>query len=157
MRYKAFYVVLGGSMLKEKIITLNDNGNMLKFKIRQLPATEQEKLIIKILLLVANKDIGELDAEKLRENPQLAVNAKVLMSAIEKLDYEKLEPISNTLLSCCYRIVGNMEEQCTPETVNGYVESFWTLLSLKKAALEVSFDFFGEDGNSQATTSKATI
>ena len=139
-------------MLKEKIITLNDNGNMLKFKVRQLPATEQEKLIIKILLLVANKDVAELDVEKLRENPQMAVNAKVIMSAIEKL-----EPISNTLLSCCYRIVGNMEEQCTPETVNGYVESFWTLLSLKKAALEVSFDFFEEDGNSQATTSKATI
>lgn len=144
-------------MLKEKIITLNDNGNMLKFKVRQLPATEQEKLIIKILLLVANKDVAELDVEKLRENPQMAVNAKVIMSAIEKLDYEKIEPISNTLLSCCYRIVGNMEEQCTPETVNGYVESFWTLLSLKKAALEVSFDFFGEDGNSQATTSKETI
>ena len=144
-------------MLKEKIITLNDNGNMLKFKVRQLPATEQEKLIIKILLLVANKDVAELDVEKLRENPQMAVNAKVLMSAIEKLDYEKLEPISNTLLSCCYRIVGNMEEQCTPETVNGYVESFWTLLSLKKAALEVSFDFFGEDGNSQSITSKAKI
>ena len=144
-------------MLKEKIITLNDNGNMLKFKVRQLPATEQEKLIIKILLLVANKDVAELDVEKLRENPQIAVNAKVIMSAIEKLDYEKIEPISNTLLSCCYRIVGNMEEQCTPETVNGYVESFWTLLSLKKAALEVSFDFFGEDGNSQSTTSKATI
>lgn len=144
-------------MLKEKIITLNDNGNMLKFKVRQLPATEQEKLIIKILLLVANKDVAELDVDKLRENPQMAVNAKVIMSAIEKLDYEKIEPISNTLLSCCYRIVGNMEEQCTPETVNGYVESFWTLLSLKKAALEVSFDFFGEDGNSQATTSKETI
>ena len=144
-------------MLKEKIITLNDNGNMLKFKVRQLPATEQEKLIIKILLLVANKDVAELDVKKLRENPQMAVNAKVIMSAIEKLDYEKLEPISNVLLSCCYRIVGNMEEQCTPETVNGYVESFWTLLSLKKAALEVSFDFFGEDGNSQATTSKETI
>ena len=144
-------------MLKEKVITLNDNGNMLKVKVRQLPATEQEKLIIKILLLVANKDVAELDVEKLRENPQMAVNAKVIMSAIEKLDYEKIEPISNTLLSCCYRIVGNMEEQCTPETVNGYVESFWTLLSLKKAALEVSFDFFGEDGNSQATTSKETI
>ena len=144
-------------MLKEKIITLNDNGNMLKFKVRQLPATEQEKLIIKILLLVANKEIGELDVDKLRENPQTAVNSKVLLSALEKLDYEKLEPISNTLLSCCYRINGNMEEQCTPETVNGYIESFITLLSLKKAALEVSFDFFGEDGNSQATTSKATI
>ena len=130
---------------------------MLKFKVRQLPATEQEKLIIKILLLVANKDVAELDVEKLRENPQMAVNAKVIMSAIEKLDYEKIEPLSNTLLSCCYRIVGNMEEQCTPETVNGYVESFWTLLSLKKAALEVSFDFFEEEGNSQDTTSKATI
>ena len=49
-------------MLKEKIITLNDNGNMLKFKVRQLPATEQEKLIIKILLLVANKDVAELES-----------------------------------------------------------------------------------------------
>ena len=130
---------------------------MLKFKVKQLPATEQEKLIIKILLLVANKDIAELDVDKLRENPQMAINSKVLMSAIEKLDYEKLEPISDTLLSCCYRIVGNMEEQCTPETVNGYIESFWTLLALKKAALEISFDFFEEDGNSQSTTSKAKI
>lgn len=144
-------------MLKEKIITLVDNGNTLKFKVRQLPATEQEKLIIKILLLVANKEIGELDVDKLRDNPQMAVNSKVLMSALEKLDYEKLEPISNTLLSCCYRIVGNMEEQCTPDTVNGYIESFITLLALKKAALEVSFDFFGQEGNSQDTDSKAKI
>ena len=144
-------------MLKEKIITLNDNGNTLKFKVRQLTATEQEKLIIKILLLVANKDIAELDVDKLRENPQMAINSKVLLSALEKLDYEKIEPISDTLLSCCYRINGNMEEQCTPETVNGYIESFITLLSLKKAALEVSFDFFGEDGNSQITASKAKI
>ena len=144
-------------MLKEKIVTINDKGNMLKFKVKQLPATEQEKLIIKILLLVANKDIAELDVDKLRENPQMAINSKVLMSAIEKLDYEKIEPISDMLLSCCYRIVGNMEEQCTPETVNGYVESFWTLLALKKAALEISFDFFEEDGNSQTTASKAKI
>ena len=144
-------------MLKEKIITLVDNGNTLKFKVRQLPATEQEKLIIKILLLVANKEIGELDVDKLRDNPQMAVNSKVLMSALEKLDYEKLEPISNTLLSCCYRIVGNMEEQCTPDTVNGYIESFITLLALKKAALEVSFDFFGNEGNSLSTDSKAKI
>ena len=53
-------------MLNEKIITLNDNGNMLKFKVRQLPATEQEKLIIKILLLVANKDVAELDETETR-------------------------------------------------------------------------------------------
>ena len=30
-------------MLKEKIVTINDKGNMLKFKVKQLPATEQEK------------------------------------------------------------------------------------------------------------------
>lgn len=144
-------------MLKEKIITLNDNGNTLKFKVRQLPATEQEKLIINLFLLVANKEVGELDADKLRENPQLALNSKVLLSALEKLDYSKIEPISNVLLSCCYRINGNMEEQCTPETVNGYIESFMTLLMLKKAALEVSFDFFGQEGNSQSTDSKAKI
>ena len=61
------------------------------------------------------------------------------------------------LLSCCYRIVGNMEEQCTPETVNGYIENFTTLLSLKKAAVEVNFDFFGEDGNFQDITSNPKI
>ena len=144
-------------MRKEKIITLNDNGNMLKFKIRQLPATEQEKLIVNLFLLVANKDVAELDVDKLRENPQLALSSKVIASALEKLDYNKLEPISDMLLSCCYRIVGNMEEQCTKETVNGYIESFVTLLSLKKAAMEVSFDFFGSDGNSQDTTSSPKI
>lgn len=144
-------------MLKEKIITLNDNGNMLKFKVRQLPATEQEKLIIKVLLLVANKEIADAEIDKMRENPSSILNSKILFAALDKIDYEKLEPISNTLLGCCYRINGNMEEKCTPETVNGYVESFKTLLLLKKEALAISFDFFTEDGNSQATDLKPKI
>ena len=144
-------------MLKEKIITLNDNGNMLKFKIRQLPATEQEKLIIKVLLLLANKEMGDVDVDSLRSNPQMVLNTKMLLAALDKVDYEKLEPISNALLSCCYRINGNMEEQCTPETVNGYVESFKTLFTLKKEAFAISFDFFEDDGNSRPTTSKPTI
>lgn len=144
-------------MLKEKIITLNDNGNMLKFKIRQLPATEQEKLIIKVLLLLANKEMGDVDVDSLRSNPQMVLNTKVLFAALDKVDYEKLEPISNALLSCCYRINGNMEEQCTPETVNGYIESFKTLFTLKKEAFAISFDFFGDDGNSRPITSKPTI
>ena len=144
-------------MLKEKIITLNDNGNMLKFKVRQLPATEQEKLIIKVLLLVANKEIADAEIDKMRENPSSILNSKILFAALDKIDYEKLEPISNTLLGCCYRINGNMEEKCTPETVNGYVESFKTLLLLKKEALAISFDFFTEGGNSQATDSKPKI
>ena len=144
-------------MLKEKIITLNDNGNMLKFKVRQLPATEQEKLIIKVLLLVANKEIADAEIDKMRENPSSILNSKILFAALDKIDYEKLEPISNTLLGCCYRINGNMEEKCTPETVNGYVESFKTLLLLKKEALAISFDFFTEGGNSQATDLKPKI
>lgn len=144
-------------MLKEKIITLNDNGNTLKFKVRQLTATEQEKLIIKVLLLLANKELGDIDVNEVRKNPQKIINSKTIFAVLQNLDYEKVEPISNTLLSCCYRIVGNMEEQCTPDTVNGYIESFMTLLSLKKAALEVSFDFFTEDGNSPATNSNPTI
>ena len=68
-------------MLKEKIVTLNDNGNMLKFKIRQLPATEQEKLIIKVLLLLANKEMGDVDIDSLRSNPQMVLNTKMLFAA----------------------------------------------------------------------------
>lgn len=144
-------------MLKERIITLNDNGNQLKFKVRQLPATEQEKLVVKVILLFANKELEGFSPEELKKNPHRVLNSKVLFSALERLDYEKVEPISNMLLSCCYRINGNMEEQCTPDTVNGYIESFTTLLSLKKAALEVSFDFFANVGNSQATNSDPKI
>jgi hypothetical protein len=144
-------------MRKEKIITLQDNGNTLRFKVRQMPATEQEKFIFKVLLLLCGKELGDVDVIALRKDPMKYIKPSMIFSAMQNLEYEKIETLINMLLSCCYRINGNMEEQCTPETVNGYVESFWTLLSLKKAALEVSFDFFEEDGNSQATTSKATI
>ena len=144
-------------MLKEKIITLNDNGNNITFKIRQLPATQQEELIIKALLMLANKEVGDVDVNKLRENPQSVLNLKVILGALEKIDFVKVKEISDILLGCCYRMVGKMEERCTPETVDGYIEDFRTLFMLKKEAFSLSFDFFGEDGNSQTTASKPTI
>lgn len=144
-------------MLKEKTITINDNGNPLQFKVRQLTATQQEEFIIKALLMLSNKEIGDVDVEKLRENPQSVINFKMFFTALEKVDFMKIKELSDTLLGCCYRIVGKMEERCTPETVDGYVEDFRTLLMLKKEAFALSFDFFGNDGSSQDTTSKPTI
>ena len=144
-------------MLKEKTITINDNGNNLTFKIRQLTATKQEELIIKALLLLANKEVGDVSVDNLRENPQQLVNLKMLLGALEKVDFLKIKEIADELLGCCYRVVGKMEERCTPETVDGYVEDFRTLFTLKKEAFMLSFDFFGEDGNSRDTASKPTI
>lgn len=144
-------------MLKEKIITLNDNGNNITFKIRQLPATKQEELIVKALLLLANKEIGDVDVDKLKENPQGVFNTKMLFAALEKVDFTKIKEISDVLLGCCYRVVGKMEERCTPDTVDGFIEDFRTLLTLKKEAFTLSFDFFGKEGNSQDTNSKPTI
>lgn len=133
-------------MLKEKTITINDNGNSLQFKIKQLTATQQEELIVKALLLLANKELGDIDVNELK-NYQL--NTKMLFSALEKLDYTRVKELSDILLGCCYRIVGKVEEKCTPETVDGYVEDFRTLLTLKKEAFSLSFDFFQNAGNSQ--------
>lgn len=144
-------------MLKEKIITLNDNGNNITFKIRQLPATKQEELIVKALLLLANKEIGDVDVDKLKENPQGVFNTKMLFAALEKVDFTKIKEISDVLLGCCYRVIGKMEERCTPDTVDGFIEDFRTLLTLKKEAFTLSFDFFGKEGNSQDTNSKPTI
>ena len=132
-------------MLKEKTITINDNGNPLQFKIKQLTATQQEELIIKALLLLANKELGDMDVNELK-NYQL--NTKALFSALEKLDYIRVKELSDILLGCCYRVVGKMEERCTPETVDGYIEDFRTLLTLKKEAFSLSFDFFQDAGNS---------
>ena len=145
-------------MLKEKIVTIDDNGNLLKFRVRQLPATKQEELIFTVLLLIANKDMGDIDSAKIRENPQaLLANPKAIFSILEKLNYQKIKPVADMLLSCCYRMAGNMEEQCTSDTVDGYISSFVTLLKLKQAALEVNFDFFGEDKNFQNTASEPKI
>ena len=132
-------------MLKEKTITINDNGNPLQFRIKQLTATQQEELIIKALLLLANKELGDMDVNELK-NYQL--NTKALFSALEKLDYIRVKELSDILLGCCYRVVGKMEERCTPETVDGYIEDFRTLLTLKKEAFSLSFDFFQDAGNS---------
>ena len=144
-------------MRKEKIITLTDNDNTLRFKIRQMPATEQEKFIFKVLLLLCGKELGDVNIVELRKDPMKYIKPSTIFSALQNLEYEKVEPLINMLMSCCYRINGNMEEQCTPETINGYVESFTTLLSLKQAALEVNFDFFVKDGNSQDTGSEPAI
>lgn len=144
-------------MLKEKVVTINDNGNSLTFKIRQLTATKQEELIVKVLLLIANKEIGDVDVDKLRENPSATFNTKMLFAALEKIDFVKVKEISDELLGCCYRMVGKMVERCTPDTVDGYIEDFRTLLTLKKEAFQLSFSFFGQGGNSQDITSKPTI
>ena len=141
-------------MLKEKTITINDNGNPLQFKIKQLTATRQEELIVKALLLLANKELGDIDVNDLK-NYQL--NTKALLSALEKLDYTRVKELSDILLGCCYRVVGKMEERCTPETVDGYIEDFRTLLTLKKEAFSLSFDFFGGAGNSQEAKPAVSI
>ena len=141
-------------MLKEKTVTINDNGNPLQFRIKQLTATQQEELIVKALLLLANKELGDMDVNELK-NYQL--NTKALFSALEKIDYAKVKEISNVLLGCCYRVVGKMEEKCTPETVDGYIEDFRTLLTLKKEAFALSFDFFQDAGNSQEAKPAVSI
>jgi len=149
-------------MLKEKLITITDNGNPIQFKIKQLPAVQQEELIIKVCLMLVNKnigniDIGNIDVDKVRENPSALLKPNVIFAMMERVDFAKIKEISDILLGCCYRVVGKMEERCTPDTVNGYIEDFRTLFTLKKEAFSLSFDFFEKDGNFQDTTSKATI
>ena len=85
------------------------------------------------------------------------LNTKALFSALEKLDYTKVKELSDILLGCCYRVVGKMEEKCTPETVDGYIEDFRTLLTLKKEAFSLSFDFFQDAGNSQEAKPAVSI
>ena len=84
-------------MLKEKLITINDNGNPIQFKVKQLTATKQEELIVKALLLLANKEIGDVDVDKLRDNPSGVLDSKVIFGALEKLDYTKVKEISDVL------------------------------------------------------------
>ena len=124
---------------KEKIITIQDREQELTFKIREMSATRLESWIIRTLLLVAasgaevgvNTDIGKA-GEYLAEHG---------LAALGHVEFEKAEPLLDELLGCCSRMVENVEERCTPQSMDGYVQDVATLFRLKLEAIKLNLGF----------------
>lgn len=150
-------------MRKEITVAIADNGNELRFRIKQMPATKQERWIMRALLLVARSGIGGMinvpDGKKLGELKMTQdLKFEDMLKALGQLNYEDVEPLMEELLNCCTRISDSGAEQvCTGNTIDGYVGDLKTLLKLRQEVLKLHFSFFQNAANSQDSEAQQRI
>lgn len=137
-------------MRKEQTITINggrDNGK--KFHIVEMGAYQTEAWTTRALLLLLSDNVelpDNINAEDLQGAEGLAVlqkvGYKVLFQLLAQVEYEKVKPLLNDLLSCCSYVTNGTEITLNEQNVETIVEDFKTLVELKKKAFGLHFDFF---------------
>ena len=138
-------------MRNEKTITLDDRGNKLTFKIREMSATDTGKWIMRAL-----KALGAAGAE-LPDGADLKAAVVFIrnnfQSFCKNIDLEDVQSLLDDLLRSCTRIVGKAEEAVTLETIDDYVSDVRTLFALYGEAAKVCLDFFGTENRSESPRS----
>lgn len=133
-------------MRREKTITLEDRGNKLTFKLREMSATKSERWILRGLKLLGSAGIPVPDGADL-----LGVARFVhehAQEVIRDLDLNDAVDLMNDLLGMCSRVVGKVEEPCSYETVDDYIEDAATLFRLRVEALKFFFAQYAKDSRS---------
>lgn len=134
-------------MRKEKIITISEGRDAgKKFKIQEMGALKIERWATRALMLLAgsNIDLG-VDKDKLKGVEGWANIAKAGLSRLSELEFEKIEPLLQELLECCYFITDNIETKLTYTNVESIVEDMSTLFKLRQEAFGLHFDFFTKE------------
>ena len=128
-------------MRKETVVTIEDRGNPLTFTIREMPATQLERWIIRAMLLLAGSEgLEGLSGGVENAGKYLSEHG---LKALANVEYEKAQPLLDELLACCARTDAGVEQRCTPDTVDGYIEDVRTLFKLRVEAAKLNFGFFG--------------
>lgn len=145
---------------KEITLTLEDDGNPLAFRIRQMPATKMESWLMRAGLLLANSGLALPEGAGLHAaGTHLAKQGVSALSGIH-VEYEQAKPLLDDLLHCCHRVLdGGVEQAVTESTVDGYLTDFRNLFKLRAEALKLNLDFFDFGGLSSllsAVTEKGT-
>ena len=142
-------------MRNEKTIELEDRGNKLTFKIREMSATQLEDWTMRAVLVLAGAG-SDIPAGGGVEGigKYLAEHG---LAAIGNVDYAKAKPLLDEMLGCCYRVMDRMEERVTPETADAYIGDMTTLFKLRMEALKVNFSFFGNGSLSGSPEKASTV
>ena len=142
-------------MRNEKTIELEDRGNKLVFKVREMSATQLEDWTMRACLVLAGAG-SDIPASGGVEGigQYLAEHG---LAAIGNVDYAKAKPLLDEMLACCSRVVDKMEERVTPETADAYIEDMSTLFKLRLEAFKVNFSFFGNGSPSSSPVKPSTV
>ena len=144
-------------MRKEEIITINDRGNELTFRIREMPATQLEGWLFRVGTALAStgfaktEDIADgIDTTKYIANFLVKDGLRFLGN----LDYEKVvKPLVDDLYSCVEQKVGEAYLAVTADNIDSKVEDIRSLFAIQKAVITLHLGFFGLGGASASTKS----
>lgn len=144
-------------MRKEEIITINDRGNELTFRIREMPATKLEGWLFRVGTALAStgfaktEDIADgIDTTKYIAN----LLVKDGLRFLGNLDYEKVvKPLVDDLYSCVEQKVGEAYLAVTADNIDSKVEDIRSLFAIQKAVITLHLGFFGIGGVSDSAKS----
>ena len=144
-------------MRKEEIITINDRGNELTFRIREMPATKLEGWLFRVGTALAStgfaktEDIADgIDTTKYIANFLIKDGLRFLGN----LDYEKtVKPLVEDLYSCVEQKVGEAYLAVTADNIDSKVEDIRSLFAIQKAVITLHLGFFGIGGVSDSAKS----
>lgn len=144
-------------MRKEEIITINDRGNELTFRIREMPATQLEGWLFRVGTALAStgfaktEDIADgIDTTKYIANLLIKDGLRFLGN----LDYEKVvKPLVDDLYSCVEQKVGEAYLAVTADNIDSKVEDIRSLFAIQKAVITLHLGFFGLGGASASAKS----
>lgn len=144
-------------MRKEEIITINDRGNELTFRIREMPATQLEGWLFRVGTALAStgfaktEDIADgIDTTKYIAN----LLVKDGLRFLGNLNYEKVvKPLVDDLYSCVEQKVGEAYLAVTADNIDSKVEDIRSLFAIQKAVITLHLGFFGLGGASASAKS----
>ena len=143
-------------MRKEITVTLNDRGNELTFRIREMPATKVERWIIKLAGALSATGVFSADVAD-GVDAQKAIADFLLKGGLSKLgavtkDYDEvIQPLVDELYTCVEQKVGNAYFALTPDVIDAKIEDVRTLFNLQKEIVKLHLDFFVPGAASTST------
>ena len=143
-------------MRKEITVTLNDRGNELTFRIREMPATKVERWIIKLAGALSATGVFSADVAD-GVDAQKAIADFLLTGGLSKLgavtkDYDAvIQPLIDELYTCVEQKVGNAYIALTPDVIDAKIEDVRTLFNLQTEIVKLHLDFFVPGAASSST------
>lgn len=144
-------------MIKTKIVTIKDGDKSLKFKVRQMPATEMEDWVLRVSQLAASADLGDIDVKTGGMKSVIGAIVKNPLRFISSVDYAKFKPLWDELLKSASKVDDRIEQQCDIENVDSYVSNFITLIQLRVEVLNLNFGFFSSEAPSESPNNGVLI
>ena len=138
-------------MRKEKTVVLDDRGNKLTFKIREMSATDMSFWALRAFKALGAAGVELPDGADIRTTLKL-ISAN-FQTMCKNIDLADVRGLLDDLLRMCSRVVGKAEEPVTPETVDDYIQDVRTLWALYAEAFKVCTDFFGDGKRSKSQNS----